>query len=376
MTDSGLAAVVREYHKPMEVVRYPVPDPEANALVVSVDVATMCGSDVHGWEGAYEGVLPVELPLILGHEVVGKVVSIGEGAERDSMGNPISVGDRVVWTHEPCGRCWACTIDKEPTLCPSRKLGMLSSSDRPPHFAGTFAQYSYVWPRAGRLVVPDDVDSTWASAASCALRTVINAVECAGRIDYLDTVVIQGAGPVGLFTTAVAATHTPRRIIVIGGPEERLTVARAWGATHTISIDEYSNPEDRQRLVRELTGGRGASVAFEASGAPGVVTEGVEMVTPNGRYVLVGSVSGAPQPVPAHRIVNRGLTVRGSFGGHIDSYYKALEFLRHNSNRFDWNLVLGQRYALDQVTDAISAMQGYRDLKPIITPQAQLANTS
>lgn len=368
MSETALAAVVREYRQPVEIVEYPIPEPEPGALVVAVDVATMCGSDVHGWNGAYEGVLPVELPLILGHEVVGRVTAIGPGAEWDSMGTPVAIGDRVVWTHEPCGRCHACTIDKQPTLCPHRKLGMMTSSEEFPHFNGTFAQYSYVWPRAGRLVVPEDVSSPWASAASCALRTVVNAVERAGRIDYLDTVLIQGAGPLGLFATALAATHSPRTIVVVGGPEERLAVARAYGADHTISIEEYPDPTDRQALLRELTDGRGASVGFEVSGAPGVVTEGIEMIAPNGTYILVGSVSGAPQPVPAHRIVNRGLTVRGSFGGDIDSYYKALEFLRAHRDRFDWDLVLGREYALDQLTDAFEAMQGYRDLKPVIRP--------
>lgn len=368
MPETALAAVVREYRKPTEIVEYPVPEPEPGALVVAVDVATMCGSDVHCWEGAYEGVLPIELPLILGHEVVGRVTAIGAGAEFDSMGTPVSIGDRVVWTHEPCGRCRACTIDKEPTLCPHRKLGMMTSADQFPHFNGTFAQYSYVWPRAGRLVVPDDVSSPWASAASCALRTMVNAVERAGRIDYLDTVLIQGAGPLGLFATALAATHSPQRIIVIGAPEERLAVARAYGADHTISIDEHPDPERRAALVRELTDGRGAAIGFEVSGGRTAIGEGVEMIAPNGTYVLVGSVGGPPQPVAANRIVTRGLTVRGSFGGDIDSYYKAMEFLRAHGDRFDWDLVLGQEYTLDRLTDAFEAMQGFRDIKPVIRP--------
>lgn len=365
---TGTAAVVREYNAPLELVEYPVPTAEPNALVVEVDVATMCGSDVHGWQGHYEGVLPVERPLILGHEVVGRVREIGPGAEVDSLGNPLAIGDRVVWTHESCGHCWACTIDKQPTLCPTRKLGMLSSADRFPHFGGTFAQYSYVWPKAGRLRVPDDVKSEWASIASCALRTVVNAVERAGRIDYLDSVVIQGSGPVGLFCAAMAAAHSPKQVIVIGAPDARLEVARRWGATETLSIDELPTAEDRIAAVMQLTGGRGAEVVFEAAGAPGAITEGLELVAANGRYVLIGSVAGEPQPILGHRIVNRGLTVVGSFGGHIDSYYKAIEFMRLNQDRFDWDLMLGQRYSLDRVTDALRNMSQAIDMKPVIAP--------
>jgi len=362
---TGVAAVVRRYNEPLELVEYPVPHAEANALVVEVDVATMCGSDVHAWEGAYEGVLPVEPPLILGHEVVGKVVEIGPGAELDSLGTPLAPGDRVIWTHESCGHCWACTIDKEPTLCPERKLGMFTSAETWPHFNGTFAQYSYVWPRAGRLRVPDGLKSSWASAASCALRTVVNAIERAGRIDYLDTVLIQGSGPVGLYMTAMASVHRPRNLIVIGAPDERLEVARSYGATHTISIDAHPDAAERIALVREIDP-RGASVAFECAGAPNAVTEGIEMIATSGRYVLVGSVMGSPQPLVAHRIVNRGLTVMGSFGGHIDSYFKAMEFMQANSDRFDWDLVLGRHYGLDEVGDALRNMQEATDIKPII----------
>ena len=367
-TKTGLASVVREYGEPLEVVEYPVPTPEPGALVVRVDATTMCGSDVHAWEGAYIGVLPIQTPLILGHEVVGVVEAIGAGAELDALGRPVNIGDRVVWSHEPCGHCYQCTIDREPTLCPNRRLGMMECSDRAPHFSGTFAQYSYVWPNSGRLLVPDDVKSEWASASSCALRTVVNGVEAAGEIDYRHTVVVQGAGPVGLFCAAVVATHSPAQLIVVGAPRSRLEVARAYGADHVIDIDEHRDPPARQQMIDDLTGGRGADVVFEASGAPGVVGEGVQMVAPGGRYILIGSVGGPPQEILAGRIVTRQLTVRGSFGGDIDSYYKALEFLRRFRTRFDFNLVLGERYGLGSVTDALQKMQRYEDIKPVIVP--------
>lgn len=369
-TKTGLASVLEEYREPLTLVEYPVPEPEPGALTVRVDVATMCGSDVHAWEGAYVGILPVETPLILGHEVVGIVEAIGPGAELDSLGRPLRVGDRVVWAHEPCGRCHQCTIDREPTLCPNRRIGMMETSARPPHFSGTFAQYSYVWPNSGRIRVPDDVKSEWASAASCALRTVVNGIETAGRIDFMHNVVVQGSGPVGLFCTAVLATHSPREIIVVGAPEERLEVARAFGATHTISIEEHADPVERQGLVAELTAGRGADVVFECSGGPGAVGEGVGMLAAAGRYVIIGSIGGGPQPVAAPRIVTRALSLYGSMGGDIDSYYKALEFMRQTRSTFDFDLVLGERYALDRVTDALEKMQRYEDIKPIITPQA------
>src|SRR3954471_16259955 len=100
LPESALAAVFCGYNEPFTVQELPVPQPEPGALVVRVAAATVCGSDVHIWEGHLEGVLPIERPLGLGHEIVGEVAAIGAGAELDSVGRGLEIGDRVVWAHE------------------------------------------------------------------------------------------------------------------------------------------------------------------------------------------------------------------------------------------------------------------------------------
>lgn len=365
---TGLAAVLAEYNEPLTVQELPIPEPEPGALVVRVAAATVCGSDVHIWEGKLEGVLPIERPLVLGHEIVGEVYSIGAGAELDSLGRRLKIGDRVVWAHEPCLHCHVCTVLHEPMLCPNRRVGQLEACMRPPHFTGGFAEYSYVWPKSGRVVVPDEVETEWASAASCALRTVVNAFERAGRIDYMTSVIIQGAGPLGLFATTLAKAHSPRQIIVIGAPADRLDIARAWGADVTIDIQEHRDPGERLAIIHELCGD-GAEVVFELSGGPTAFAEGLDMVARAGRLVVVGTVGGSPQPVAAHKITIRGLSIVGSNGGDIDSYYKALEFMREMRHEHDWNLMLGERYGLAQVTTALERQRSLAEIKPIIDPR-------
>jgi threonine dehydrogenase-like Zn-dependent dehydrogenase len=330
-------------------------------------VTTICGSDVHGWEGAYEGVLPVELPLILGHEGVGRVVAIGAGAEFDSVGETVAVGDRVVWAAESCGHCWACKVAKNTALCPNRRLPMLSSSAEPPHFGGMFAEYSYVFPKAGRLRVPDELKTEWASVATCAGRTVVNAIERVGLFGTSDRVLVQGTGPVGLFCVAMAAAHSPRQIIAVGAPEDRLEVARKWGATETISIEQLG-PEERLAEVMRLTDGHGADVLFEASGGRGAVNEGLSMAARTGRYVLIGATGAGIQEVEPHLIINRGLSVFGSFSGDIDSFHKAMRFMVANPTGVDWDEVIGKRYPLEGLTEALGEMKAMRDIKPVIAP--------
>jgi len=362
------AAVLTEYRAPFTVETFPRPEPEPGALVVDIEAATVCGSDVHVWAGDLEGRLPISLPLILGHEMAGRVTAIGAGAEVDSLGNPVRIGDRVVWAHTPCGRCRQCTLDKEPTLCPQRYIGYMSDCSRPPHFTGTFAEVGYVVPRAGRLVVPDGVESTWAAAGSCAVRTVVRAMDVMGRIDFSDTVLVQGAGPVGLFTTALASLHQPRTLVVVGGPADRLAVAQEWGATDVVSVEEHPDPAARVELVRDLTGG-GPSVAFEMAGAPGAAAEGVDMMGRNGRYVLMGTLGGARQQVDVARIVGYGLRLRGSMSGDIGDYAVALDALDRFSDRFDWNRILGTTYGLSELDRAMDAMRAMTEIKPVLDPR-------
>jgi L-iditol 2-dehydrogenase len=365
----GRSAVITEYGRPLEVRELPVPDPEPGALVVRVEVATICGTDVHLWQGDLAGT-GVELPVVPGHEAVGRVIAIGDGADRDSLGVPLREGDRIVWTHGPCGHCKACTVLKRPTLCRNRKVGMNHNCERFPFMAGTFAEYSYVWPEAGRIVVPDEVPSEWASASSCPLRTAVGIVETAGQIHPTDVVVVQGAGPLGLFTAALVSLQHPRELVVIGGPAERLRVAAAWGATASLNLSEFADADARSAAVSELTNGDGADVVLECSGVPAAFGEGLSMAAAGARVVVAGIVGATAATVPAHLITVRGLSVKGSFGGSIDAYWKGLEFLRLHRDQFDVGRILGNSYRLDEVTTALARMRSLEEIKPVIRPDA------
>lgn len=367
MTEAmGRAAVLETFGGAFEVQEFPRPTAEPGGLIVEIEVATVCGSDLHAWKGNL-AVGAFHPPLILGHEMTGRIIEIGEGAEIDSVGQRLAIGDRVVWAHIPCGQCHECTVERQPVLCANRYIGYFHSSAEAPHFTGTFAQYGIVRPRAGRVRVPDGVESGWASAGSCAMRTVIRALALAGKVDRDDTVVVQGAGPLGLFATALLSLNDPRRLVVVGAPEDRLELAREWGATHTVFVDPAADPQSRIDEVMSITG-RGASVAFELAGAPGVVTEGVQIMARNGRYIIMGTLGGPPQPVNVSTISTRGLHITGSMSGDIGDYHLAMLALDRYQDRFDWNKMLGQEYALENVGDALDAMIRMEQIKPVIRP--------
>jgi threonine dehydrogenase-like Zn-dependent dehydrogenase len=215
------------------------------------------------------------------------------------------------------------------------------------------------------------VPTEWASAASCALRTVVHSFDRIGRINPWETVVIQGAGPLGLFATALADHLGAGRIVTLGAPDARLDIARDFGATDTVSVLEVPDAEDRVSAVRELLGD-GADVVFEFSGARTAFTEGLGMIREGGRYMVTGQIDGPGKEVPVRPgfITRQQLTIMGTWSGHIAEYYKALEFVRNTRDTYDFGALVPNRYGLAEVTDALSRMRAQDDIKPVIVPHA------
>ncbi len=367
------AAVVAAYGQPIEIRELPVPQEselEPGALLVRVDVASICGSDVHQWDGMAQALAPASLPIVLGHEMMGTVVAFGPGPREDSIGQPLAEGDRLLWTHVYCGQCYECRVQHTPTMCRRKKQYMRTNCERFPYLVGGFAQYCYVFPPSGRVRIPDGVPDGVASAASCALRTVVNACDRIGRIQPHQRVVIQGAGPLGLFATAMASDAGVRELFVVGAPEQRLGLARRYGAKDVVSVDELRTPEDRLKRVRDLTEGTGADVVFELSGAPYAVAEGLDFLRPGGRYAVVGQLGGPLTPIQAALIVRKQCTIQGVQSADIGQFWKALDFVRRTRDRFDFEAMLTTRYPLAQINEAIQAMQAFREIKPLVLPWA------
>lgn len=351
------AAILEAFGEPLVVRELPVPDPlEPGSLLVRVDVATVCGTDAHLWAGTVATGPAVRLPVVLGHEMAGTVVAFGPGPRTDSVGTPLAEGDRVVWTHAPCGRCHQCVVVGEPTTCVDRVAYTRQPADRYPYLTGGFAEYCYVFPGSGRLRVPDAVPTEWAAAASCALRTVVHAFDRLGRIEAHHRVIVQGAGPLGLCATALAHAAGVEEIVVIGGPAGRLELASRYGATETFAIKDW------ERVAA-------GDVVLECSGAPGAFGQGLRLARAGARYAVVGQAGGIATDVPASLIVGRQLTVVGVLSAHTRHYWKALRFLERSAGRYDIGAMLTTRVPLERATDAVTAA-GPDEIKPVVLPWA------
>jgi threonine dehydrogenase-like Zn-dependent dehydrogenase len=360
------SAVVRKFGATIEIEDVPIPrELEPGAILTRIEMCSICGTDVHLWQGSLAS--KVDLPVILGHEMVGRIVAFGTGQQRDSVGQALRVGDRITWAHTSCGACFFCTVAQEPTLCEYSRRYMYETIDRFPYLLGGFSEYGYVMPESGRTRVPEEVRNELASLSSCALRSVMNAFDALDGVGTSDTVVVQGAGPLGLLATAVAKVSGARRVIAIGAPDARLGIASDFGADETLSI-ERTSPLERDDRIRALTGGRGADIVMEFTGHPQAFNEGLEMIRRGGRYVVVGQLGSGATTFKPSLIVTKQLRIVGSISGRAKGYWKALDFIASHRDAIPFERMISSRYSLDEVNVAMERMKNFEEIKPVIVP--------
>jgi threonine dehydrogenase-like Zn-dependent dehydrogenase len=352
MSETGRAALFFAAGRPMELTEFPVPDPEPGGIVVRVSRANICGSDLHIWRG--DGGLArmaTEHGFIAGHEMIGRVHKLGAGVTTDWAGAPLAEGDRVVYQYfGPCGRCRAC-LRCQPEACPRSMDVMRGRPQDPPHFRGAYADYAYVSARQAVFKVPDAVTDIMAAGVNCALAQVVHGFE---RIDagFGDQVVVQGAGGLGLYATAVAREHGAGRVIVIDGIADRLKLAQAMGAHDVIDLTEHDTPKARVQRVRELTEGWGADVACELVGFAGVIPEGLDMLGNGGRYLEIGTFyRGTTVPIDPGTLISRNIRIEAVYQYSAASLKAAVDFLERNVGRLPLDQVVSD-YTLDDINKA------------------------
>jgi threonine dehydrogenase-like Zn-dependent dehydrogenase len=261
-------------------------------------------------------------------------------------------------------------VAQEPTLCQNTRRYMYDTMERFPYLMGGFSEYGYVLPEAGRVRVADDIPDELASLSSCALRSVMNAFDVLGIVGASDSIAVQGAGPLGLLATAVAKTLGARRVVTIGAPGERLSIASAFGADETISI-ERTSAEERVERVRSLTNGRGADIVMEFTGHPQAFNEGLELIRRGGRYVVVGQLGPGTTAIKPSLIVSKQLHILGSLSGRAKAYWKALDFIAAHQRRIPFERMISGRYTLDTVNTAMERMKEFEEIKPVIVMAPQ-----
>ena len=344
----------------LEIREYELPELPDGALLVRTRAAGVCGSELHMFAGHH----PLK-SMVMGHEIIAEVTERGRRSH-DSAGEPLDVGDRVSIVYFlTCESCRACARG-EFELCENAYRNWSRSPDVAPHFTGTHGTHYYVDPRQWLFKVPDNVPDLVGASANCGLTQVWAGIERA-QLRPGESLVIQGAGGLGLYATAIAKERGAH-VIVVDAVESRLASATAFGADAVVSMAELDSVPARVARVQELTGGEGADVGLEVAGVPDAVTEGIQLLRSGGRYIEIGNVT----PGPEISLDIGGLTRRAVAIIPVIRYKpwmlrEALQFLSRNVDRLPLDRLLDAQYPLDRLGDALEDAKARRVTRPVLT---------
>lgn len=347
MAETSRAMVFNQAGRPLALRRYGLPRLAESEVLVRITCCTLCGSDVH----TYQGRRSTPTPTVLGHEIIGRVDQLPPGSEAcDYEGVPLMIGDHVTWSVAAnCGSCFYCG-DGLPQKCEQLfKYGHERISDRHP-FSGGLADHCHLTAGTAIFRLPAALSDAVACPANCATATVAAAMRYAGTL--ADRVVlIQGAGMLGLTAAAMASASGAGEVIVCDTAPERLPRASLFGATRVARVDQ--GDDALRAAVGDAASGRGVDVAIDVSGAPAAMESGMRLLRVGGRYVWVGAVFPArPLSISAETIVRNILSVQGVHNYRPEDLRHALEFLRDNHSRFPFEELVAETFALEDADAA------------------------
>ena len=331
-------------HVEIRDVAEPVPGP--GQVKVEVKAAGVCGSDLHIYHD--EIAIPIEPPVVMGHEFSGVIVELGTGVKG------LRIGDRVTCetTAWSCGQCPPCRVGHY-NMCANRRVVGYAVD-------GCFARYCVVNQRQVHPL-PENVDFL-AGALTEPLACCVHAVLELSSITAGDVVVITGPGPIGLLCLQLARAAGGYVIVCGASPDAgRLDLARRLGADLAVDV----GAEDALARIYEETAGQGADLFLECAGAPAAARLGLQATRREGQYTQVGLFSG-PFALEFDLIAYRELRVTGSLGQHWTSWQRALALMAQG--QVDTRALVSHTLPLDQWREAFRLFEEKQGLKIVLEP--------
>ena len=337
------AARIVKLNEPLQVQELQTPTPKGTQVLIKVQSSGVCHSDVHAWEGYYEGIdgqtlkttdRGIKYPLTPGHEFAGIVDSLGDQAEGFSKNEKVLV---YPWIGE--GLCPACRIGQENLCDKPRSLGIYTD--------GGYAEYALVPSYKYLVKLGDDMDTDTSAPLSCAGLTSYGAVKNA-NLKPNDNVVIVGTGGLGLMAIQLTKAVTGAKIIAVDLDDQKLDVAKKNGADIIIN----SKKEDPVKVIMELTDKLGADAVIDFVNASKTVETDMQFLRRRARLVLVGLFGGelklslVSMPTRAYKII-------GSYTGTISDLIELVSLAKRGVIK----TVVSQRFKLEQATEALSMLR-------------------
>lgn len=330
----------------------PVPEPGPGEVLIRVEAASVCGTDVHiyEWDGWAAGRIQ-RTPMTFGHEAAGTVVAIGPEVHHIAAGTFVSAEG-----HLYCGFCRLCRSGRAHICERLRILGV--------DVDGVFAQYM-VLPERNAWVVDPRISPDVASIHDPFGNAVHTVLGHGGADDIAtSTVAVLGCGPIGLFAVGIARACGARLVMAVEPNEFRRGLAKQMGAD--LMIDPAA--EDPVEAVRVATEGDGAEVVLEMSGVPAVVQQGTRMLARGGRMSLLGLPSRAVELDLTDQVIFKEARLFGVTGREIFRTWQQTTALLA-TGLVDPSPVITHRFPMERFEEAFAAMESGRSGKVIMLPQ-------
>jgi L-iditol 2-dehydrogenase len=343
-----MKAVVKTRPEPGNVELIDVPEPEAGPgqVVIEVQNAGVCGTDIHIYKSEYV----IKPPVVLGHELCGTVAEAGAGVTRFRAGDRVTVNPSA---GRLCGNCRYCQIGA-PFFCVDRAAVGSGMN-------GGFAKYCCVRQEIV-LRLPENLDFQTGALCepfACALQAVVELTV----VEPGEVVVVSGPGPIGILCAMLAKSRGARVVLLgMSGDASRMAVARGLGVDHLVDVET----QDAQGTVQDLTQGFGADVVFECSGAPASAALCLDLVRKMGRYTQVG-IFGKPLQVDLDKVVVKQLHLQGSMCHTWQTWERTMRFLRQGI--VDLRPLVTNRLPLSRWEDAFQGVLAREQIKVLLYPE-------
>ncbi|NQU04006.1 MAG: zinc-binding dehydrogenase [Syntrophaceae bacterium] len=327
------------------VVETPVPVPEEDQVLIRVERAGICGTDLHIFHGLFSKVKP---PVTLGHEISGTVEALGCDVTGWRSGDKVTVESEAY----SCGKCQLCESGFS-SLCPDR-LALGYGVD------GGFASFLAVRKTALHRL-PEG--ATFQEGALCEPLTVaVHAVLERSNLEKGSWTLVTGPGPIGLLVDQVAR-HKGAKVIMTGTDKDqkRLQVARSLGVDAVINVDR----DDLQKEVMELTSGQGVETAFECSGVGAAINDCLACVKRRGEIIQVG-LSGRFVEMDVDQVAMKEITLKGAFVHNHESWIKAIALLAEGA--IDLNSLVSGEYPITEWQEAFRLSEEGSGIKYLLYP--------
>ena len=365
MSNNRASAIIfNGANKPLTEKKFLIPQKIGSyEAIVKISLATICGSDVHTWLGHR----PFPTPVILGHEIIGKIVKLGKNLQFDFNGKKLAIGDRITWSMTAsCQKCFFCKKGLPQKCVDLFKYGHAKCVGNL-GLSGGFANFIII--RKGSFIfkIPNQISDQEAAPLMCAGATVVCGLNEA-NFSKCNFVLVQGCGALGLYACAFSKQLGAKKVIALDKMQDRLSLAKEFGADYVINIKHENNIIEK---IKKITKGIGADYVIEVTGDQKVIEQGIKFLLIGCKYVILGAIyPGSKFTLDSSEIITKCITIIGMHNYKPQALDLAIKLVQKTKSKYPYKKIVGTQcnLTLGDVEDALKSYESKKTPRPSIKP--------